>query len=303
MLGANEPLRVRSAQLIAGDLPGTPPVDAGADEAGPPDAAPRPKPRGLVVTDIESLNRVVEPGQAAKKFSGRASDDAKAIAVRIADLGSGYWVLPIGPSDPQFPGELGFDINADFSAWIPAGTHQLRFAALDGTGKAGPQRDLELCVASKVPDNLHACDPRSPSPEAVFALSWDSDVDLDLAVVAPDGRVVDPKHPTTVPIEGGRPGPDVGVIDRDSLAACVPDGIREENLVWQQRPTGSWQIYANLFDGCRKQGTRFTVVVYEAQGDGEARALVETYRASGRMTDLDANGGSGLGLFVVEYPF
>jgi hypothetical protein len=299
-VGADEPLRVRGAQLIVGSLPGTPPIASTIDAGGDAGAA---KPQGLVVTDVESLNPVVQPGQAGKKFSGRTSDSATAVAVRLLDLGSAYWVLPLGAADPQFPGELTFEVNAEFSATIPPGTHLLRFVALDASGGAGAQTDLALCFASKVPDNLHACDPKAMPPEAVFALSWDADADLDLTVVAPDGRVVDPRHPTSVAIDGGRPGPEVGVIDRDSLGACVPDGIREENLVWQKRPTGTWQIYANLFDACRKPGARFTVVVYEAQGDGDARVLVETYRKSGRLIDLDANGGGALGLFVVEYPF
>ena len=299
LVGANEPLRVRGAQLIAGTLPGSAPIpepDAGGDAGAPP-------PPPNAVTDVSSQDPVVVPGAAGKKFSGRAIASAVAIAVRFPELGSGYWVLPVSASDPQFPGEITWEVNADFNASIPTGNHMLRFVAIDGNGNAGPQRDFKLCLASRVPDNLNSCDTANPPPEAVISLQWDANVDLDLQVTTPDGRVVDAKHPTTIPIDAGRPGPENGVIDRDSLGACVPDSLRQEDLVFQQRPHGTFSLAVNLFDACKKPGATFHVVVYEASGDGADRHLEETYRRSGRVIDIDANGGAKPGLFIVDYPF
>jgi hypothetical protein len=303
LVGANEPIRVRGAQLISGALPGSPPVDLGdaaAPEAGAPDAGP---PQGLVVTDIESADPVVLPGASAKKITGRVTDTGVAVAMRIADLGTGYWVLPVSIPDPQFPGEITFEANVDFNQFIPPGSHMLRVVGIDANGVAGTQRDFKLCIASRVPDNLNACDPTNAPPDAVISLQWDADVDLDLQVTTPDGRVVEPKHPLVVPIDAGRPDPNAALIDRDSLAACVPDGRRQEDLIFPKRPTGTWTIAANLFDNCKQPGVRFEVVVYEAQGDGQARHLVETFRRAGHLADIDANGGARPGLFVVDYPF
>jgi hypothetical protein len=293
LVGANEPIRVRGAQLISGALPGSPPVDLG--DAGPP--------QGLVVTDIESLDPVVLPNAASKKITGRVKDTGVAVAMRLVDLGTGYWVLPVSVPDPQFPGEITFEANVDFNANIPAGNHMLRIVGVDGSGNAGTQRDFKMCIASKVPDNLNACDPTNAPPDAVISLQWDADVDLDLQVTTPDGRVVEPKHPLVVPIDAGRPDPNASLLDRDSLLACIPDGFRQEDLVFPKRPSGTFSIAANLFDNCKQPGVRFLVVVYEAQGDGQDRHLVETFRRAGHLADIDANGGARPGLFVVDYPF
>ena len=288
-----EPIRVRGAQFIEGPLPGTAPAEGASATT-------------LAVTAIATLNPVVSPGEASKSLSGRSTSDASAIALRMGDLGSGYWVVPIGGPDPQYPGELTWSVAADFDADARAGLHPLRVVAIDASGHAGVQSELSLCLASRIPDNLNACEPTLAPPEAVLTLSWDADVDLDLHVVDPDGRDVNPKQPLVVPVDAGaRPSPAAASFDRDSLAACVPDGRRQEDLVFPARPHGTWSIYANLFDACGKGGARFTFSVHEAEGgaDGTPRHLVETFTRSGRVIDLDANGDGRPGLFVVQYPF
>ena len=243
-------------------------------------------------------SRIVLPGQAGKAVDGRATSEASAIAVRLGDIGSGYWVFVLGAPDAQFPGEndwhVDLDYNADFAA--QSGFHPLRFVAIDGSGNAGEQTENTVCLAPKVPDNFHACDPSKQPPAAVFSLTWDQDVDLDLRVVTPTGAVLDPRTPTTGLGDGGVPGPTDGVFDRDSLASCVKDGLRQEDLIWQQRPTGSYDIYANLFDACGKQAVDFTLTVQDATA---AAPVV----ISGHLIAIDANGGGGLGQFVYSYVF
>jgi hypothetical protein len=288
-----EPIRVRGAQFIEGPLPGTAPAEGTVATT-------------LAVTAIATLNPVVSPGEASKSLSGRTTSGASAIALRMGDLGSGYWVVPIGGPDPQYPGELTWSVAADFDADARAGLHPLRVVAIDASGRAGVQSELSLCLASRIPDNLNACEPTLAPPEAVLTLSWDADVDLDLHVVDPDGRDVNPKQPLVVPVDAGaRPSPAAASFDRDSLAACTPDARRQEDLVFPARPHGTWSIYANLFDACGKGGARFTFSVHEAEGgtDGTPRHLVETFTRSGRVIDLDANGDARPGLFVVQYPF
>jgi hypothetical protein len=295
-VGAYEPIHVRGAQFMTGALPGAPPVDASA-EAGPVPAGT------LAVTDVKAVNAVATPGQAGKKFTGRTTDNAVAVGIRIADVGSGYWVMPVAEADPQFPGELTWEASIDFNLTLAAGNHDLLVVALDASGAASTEVAFQLCIASRIPDNLNACLSTLAPPEAVISLQWSSDVDLDLQVTTPDGTVVEPKSPTTVLVDAGRPGPDVGVIDRDSLYACVPDGLRQEDLVFQHRPTGTFTVAANMFDACKKSGTTFVVVVYEADGAPPNRHLVETYRQNGHLTSLDANGGAAPGLWVFDYPF
>ena len=292
-LALDEPVRVKSAQFIDGALPGAPPGAGG--------------PADLRVTSITSTSRVVLPGQAGKKIDGRASGRASAIGVRFADLGSGYWVFPLGAPDPQFPGELSWEAELDFAlaASSAPGFHPLRVVAIDAAGVAGEQGELSVCLASRVPDNLSACDPKTPPPDAVISLMWDADLDLDLRVALPSGRTVDPKHPLTDPgVDGGASSPDVGVFTRDSLASCIADGRRQEDLVWQKRPQGTGDLYVQLFDPCGHQTSTFTIVVYEAEGQVPDRHLVERFRQNGRVyTPLSGNESAQPPTFVASYDF
>jgi hypothetical protein len=296
-----EPLQVSGGQFFPGPLPGSAPVDGGAPPASPDGGAPPNAP--LTVTNVTLTNQAIIPG-AVKGISGRATDDAKAMAIRFADMGSGYWVVPMSDPDPQFPGELTFTFTATFNPNDAPGLHPLLFVALDGNGGAGVQLPVRTCVTSRVPDNLHECAPMLAVPEAVFSLRWDADSDIDLHVIGPDGRDIGPKNPLVDPIEAGaKPDPKASQIDRDSLAACIPDGLRQEDLIFQTRPTGAWDIYADLYDPCKAPTVRFTLTVYEASGDGQSRQLQQTFTRSGLLRAVDANGGASPGTFVVEYPF
>jgi len=177
--GLREPVRVRGGQFIAGPLPGTAP---GAGGRG-----------GPAVTSVTSQSRIVLPGQAGKAFDGRVANTATSVAVRFQDLGEGYWVFLLSGPDALFPGELSWHADLDFNAEFAdrSGFHPLRFVGIDASGSAGEQVEADICLASKLPDNLHSCDPSKAPPDAVVSLEWDADVDLDLRVVTPEGVSVD----------------------------------------------------------------------------------------------------------------
>lgn len=292
----DEPVRVHGGQFISGALPGTPPGVAG--------------PGDLRVTNITSNSRIALPGQAGKKMDGRAGKRASAIGIRFADLGTGYWVIPLGPADPQFPGELTWQADLDFNllASDAPGFHTLRVVAIDPSGAAGEQGEVSYCIASRAPDNLTSCQPNVAPPDAVVSLYWDADVDLDLRVGLPSGRTVDAKHPSSDPAvdggagEGGAPA-EIAVITRDSVAACQKDGRRQEDLVWQKRPTGTIDIYAQLADACGRTGATFTAVVYEAEGVVPNRQLVERARINGRVTAAGGNESLQPPVYVGSYDF
>jgi hypothetical protein len=289
----NEPFRVQGGQFISGELPGVPPSDGGA-----------PAPGAIAVTNISTNNATVLVGaNGSKTFEGRATPNAVSVGMRVDGLGSGYWVVPLRNPDPSYDNELSWSASCDFGIAIPTGRHVFRAVAFDPNGVAGQQLDFPICVQSRIPDNLHSCDPTIAPPDAVLTLTWDTDADLDLHVISPDGRDVTPKDPLTVPFDGGRPPDGMARINRDSIKACKPDGMRQEDLVFATRPSGTWTIYANLFDACTKPAVSFTLTVYEAEGDMPNRELVKTFERSGRLLDIDANGGQAPGLFVVDYPF
>jgi len=290
----DEPIRVTSAQFRKGALPGSPPL-----------SHPTAEPLTPTVTSVALSGLLVSPGYSGKRISGRASTDAVAVGLRLGDLGSGYWVFPVGAPDPTAKGEYSWSARLDFSREVPAGEHELSLVGIDREGNAGSQFSSRLCFTSVLGDDS-ICNPRISPPRAVVSLSWDASADVDLRVVTPEGKVVDSKHPSTalaadagVPVNSDAPG--IGVIDRDSVRACAADGVERENLIFSDEPaSGSYAIYANLYDSCGLPSVRFTLTVHRAvpADDGETLVLSETFRRSGLLLAADANGGGALGMFV-----
>jgi hypothetical protein len=298
----SEPIQVGGAQFFPGDLPGTPPsdADAGAGGGAGADAGPKNQLPPLSVTSVAVANLAVIPG-GTLSFSGNVTDDTASIGVRFADVGTGWWLSLAGEPDIQVPGQLNWGFGASFGKDAPPGKHPLRFVAIDAQGNAGEQYELALCLDTLVPDDQHVCYPKLKSPETVFSLRWDGDADLDLHVITPGGRDVNPKSPLVVPIDGGSPPQGAARIDRDSLFQCVPDGLRQEDLVFPTAvPGGPWDIYVDLFDACKTQSVRWALTVYDATGNGEDRHLEPTYTAHGVVLAQDANGGATSGTFIAE---
>jgi hypothetical protein len=289
-VGPNEPFTVGGAQFFSGDLPGTPPSADGGTAPGP------------TIQAVDYNNRHVIPGASGKGFGGLVSPDAVSVGVRLADLGTGYWVVPVGPRDSQAPGASDFGFSASFGANDPPGNHALRMVGIDYAGNGGQQLDTQICIANRIPDNGHACDPSQPVPAAVISLQWDTNFDVDLHVIAPDGTDINPKtNPLQFPVDAGPPPATDPKIDRDSLGRCAPDGLRQEDLVFLDYPTvGPYDVYADPFDNCGQAAVRFKLTIYEAGDDGELHA---TYSQGGELLANSVTGGASSGLFVAEKPF
>jgi hypothetical protein len=297
-VGLGEPLQVSGAQFISGDLPGEPPVDGGASEEGGASSAAAP----LSIVEVDFNNVNVIPGASNKSFGGVVTNDAVAVGVRLAGLGSGYWVVPVAGSDNTVPNADDFTFSASFGIDDPPGNRPLRMVAIDANGNGGAQLDTELCVEWRIPDNRHECVPSNPVPAVVFSLQWDDNFDVDLHVITPDGTDVNPKtNPLAVPIDGGEPPPSDPKIDRDSLGQCVPDGWRQEDMVFPDYPaTGPYDIYADPFAACGQSAVRFVLTIYEAGSDGNLHA---TFTQAGELLANDQTGGGSSGLFITEKQF
>jgi hypothetical protein len=298
-LGLEEPIRVRNGTLVSGPLPGSRPLDDAELDAGVPEMFPH-------VTTINALSSVLRPGEVGFSLGGGVTDDANAVAIRFSDLGTGYWLVPAGGPDPTKPGELTWSMSLDVAPAAPRGIHHLLFAGIDENGHAGTQSELDFCIDSVIPDNLNACDPTIAPPFAVLSLEWDTNADLDLEVEGPNGKILDPKHPTTAPeADGGvAPGPSDGYLDHDSNRDCVIDGIRREDVVWQAHPlNGQYLVYVNLFAACGQPAAHFKVTLSLSRQTGDRYALVPVLTASGELVAQDQNGGDALGLFVTQFQF
>jgi hypothetical protein len=301
VVGPSEPFRMRgnNVQFHSGKLPGTPPVSGATPE---PSDTP-----SITAVDLNSL--IVTQG-GSKNISGRASSNAVSVGIALEDTGSGYWVVPTRSQDP-ITGELTWGSAAagysalvgDFDLGVKTGIRPLHLVAFDENERPGMQFVQKLCVRSGVPDNLNSCEPSVPPPEAVFTLSWDTNADLDLQVLTPEGLLVTPKHGTTVEADAGAEASVLGTIDRDSNANCVIDGARRESLVFQsEAPPRGYQFFANLSDGCKQPVVRFNMQVYVADADADGgKSLKLVFERGGELLDFQVNPGSSRGLFVGAY--
>jgi hypothetical protein len=300
--GRTEPLLVRygtqNAQFLRGALPGSRPLTSAETLANVPPNLP--------AVTLNGGGGVVRESDTGFNLSGTSSKEGVAIGIRFLDLGSGYWVLPIPARDSVFPDTYIWSATLDFGSDIPPGRHPLAVVAIDNDGHGGTQESAELCVTSDIPDNLSACSSAAP-PASVVSLVWDTPVDLDLRVITPQGKVVDPKHPSTALAVNGKFDPSAngtGVFDIDALRGCVDSGHRRENLVWQQAPAlGRYLVYASLYDACGEASVRFTVSVNQPTPapDGGAPQLTSSFQRTGELLASDADAGAKLGLFVTEF--
>jgi len=230
----------------------------------------------------------VFPGQAGLRVSGNAEPTATGVALKLAGLGTGFWVVPtIDLDDTEIPGKRTIQFNAlvDLARDVPAGAQQLQLVAIDGAGHRGP-------FADPIPLSVQ---PPVPAAAAVATLSWDTNADVDLQIVLPDGTQVDRKHPATLPPDAdGGVVPGTGELERDSNANCIADGRRQEQFVWATDfPPGTYLAKADLFTACGEPGANFVFNFYQA---GELKKT-----QAGRFLAQDADNGSP-GLAVVNFP-
>jgi hypothetical protein len=293
----NEPMQVEHAQFIPGALPGLPPwvaVDGATEDPA--------ELTHLAIDDAVSRPfGALLPGATHQQFAGFATQDAVAIGVALADVGSGYWVVPVAGLNPQMLGKVDWEFFSDFNANAASGRHKLRLVAIDATGAAGRQVEVPLCIDSFVPDNGHACIPDNAPPAALISLVWDDNFDLDLHVLTPDGVDINAKPAIDSQFDAGAADGGVPAIDRDSIRGCVFDGYRREDVIFQSPPDpGTYGIYAKPFAACGQTAVRFTVTVYALAGACPDCALEATFTQGGEFLSIQAAGDTTPGLFIHE---
>jgi hypothetical protein len=96
---------VHGGTFESGELPGSPPSEGPtAEERDPP-----------AITQLISPSSTALPGQSGKRLSGFVADAASSIGVRLQGEGSGYWVVPVGAPDVNFPDQLSFALLFDLA--------------------------------------------------------------------------------------------------------------------------------------------------------------------------------------------
>jgi hypothetical protein len=219
-------LRVSGGQFFRGDMP--------AAEDGP-------------ATRTVTLSPIVQPGSAGRTCSGVIEPAATAVALAI-EGDRGYWIVPARIPDVTAQGFPTFAAELSFSRTLKAGSLRFLTRAVDESGRFGAPfvKPLDVTVAPR------------PEGHLVIALSWDTQTDLDLHVVDPNGVEIwkrninsyEPPPPGAPPEPPGTPHPG-GILDFDSNAQCVPDGRRAENVVYADKPpSGRYVARVDTFSLC-----------------------------------------------------
>lgn len=268
--GASEPLVVVGATFNAGDLPN----DA-TDE----------------IPATTSMSSGAFAGGPDKTMSGRASLKAYGIAVQMKTAGTGYWTLPVGLPDLTDPG-IDWSLKFRFTRTAPLGLQQVLVAQTDVNGKFSKPTEIPFTIKSLVPDGTK-----------VISLVWYNHADLDLQVQSPDGKITSAKRPNTSIVPKGYKSADgpiagSGTLDRDSNSRCAFDGLMREDVVFTDDPTpGKYLVWVDLYDSCGEAATTFDLQLHENGAEAP------TYHSNGQLLDINADNGTGAGLFMHTFSF
>ncbi|HVY29447.1 MAG TPA: hypothetical protein VHB79_22970 [Polyangiaceae bacterium] len=244
-----------------------------------------------------SNTSLAEAGGPERGLSGRASLQAWGVAVSLKGAGTGYWTLPVGLPDLIDPG-IDWAFKFRFTREAPLGDLTLLVAETDKHGK--------FSIPSEIPFKVKSL---QPAGKKVISLVWHNHADLDLQVQSPDGKLTSSKTPNTSVVPGdhkipkeGLPGS--GTLNRDSNARCAFDGIMQEDVVFKDEPsspacaglpTCDYLVWVDLYDSCGEPATTFDLQLWE---DG-----VMTFNQPGQLLDINADNGTGAGLFLHTFEF
>jgi hypothetical protein len=211
----------------------------------------------------------------------------------MLDGDRGYWLLPSGPPDVASPTFPSFHASLSFSRDLPGGDYTLLVRAADASGHFGSANADNVLTATAL---------GVPAGELVVSLTWDTESDLDLHVVDPNGVEIFARdiNSYTKPPPGQPADPNAyqsgGVIDFDSNASCVIDGLRQEDVVWTQAPpTGHYIARVDTFSLCGAVSAHWIVRAY--------RSGAVIAEASGSSFDADTRlpHDRGAGITAIQF--
>jgi hypothetical protein len=222
-----------------------------------PGKPPVPLDGGITVATLELNTSAFFPGQINFGFGGQLSEGAYAVSLYFVG-DTGYWTLPASNPDYSVPRQVDFGTSLTLSRAIGQiaygdGGPAIQVQAIDGDGGFGPPLTEPLHLLSN-----------KPIGPLVISLGWDTQADLDLHVVLPDGTEIWRQHQSDYVSGEVKPPPanlnayikiHNAYLDFDSNAQCVIDGRRIENVVWGPDAgiqSGTYTVRVDTFSMCNQ---------------------------------------------------
>ena len=223
--GLDALMRVASAQFYRGAMP--------------------PASAGPAMSAFQTNSSIIRAGELSAGLSGSVPRDATAVAITLQG-DPGYWLITPGAVDATQLGTLTFSARLSFAPTLPSGAFTIIGRAVDAHGHFGPTSTVTLTTAGA-----------ATTDTLLVSLRWDTEADLDLHLVIPDGseiwaNKINSFNPPP-PGSGGDPNgyQAGGILDFDSNANCNIDGRRLENIYWTQPPpSGHYIARVDTFSLC-----------------------------------------------------
>jgi hypothetical protein len=245
---------------------------------------------GPAIESFVNASGLIRPGELSAPLSGVVTRDTTALAVYLKG-DPGYWIITPGAEDAGELGKLDFSARMSFSPLLPAGAYSLIGRAADAKGHFGAPTTLDLMAADAPADST-----------LLVSLRWDTEADLDLHLVIPDGTEIwaNKINSYEPPAPGDPADPNGylagGILDEDSNSNCVIDGRRLENIFWSATPpSGHYIVRVDTWSLCGvPQANWHAAVTLNGAPAGSA---------AGQSLDSDAAlpHGKGKGLTVLEF--
>jgi hypothetical protein len=265
-LGAR--MRLAGAQFVAGPTP--------AAQDGPE------------VASVALPTNTIRPGFADKALQGTLGATATSAAIALsADIG--YWVVPAGVPDVSAPTLPTFRATASFSSALLPGAYTLEVRAVDAGDHFGPPFQQTLTALASAPARVVA-------GALSVTLTWDTESDLDLHVVDPLGDEIFHGAPSSQSaLSPSSAVASDGVLDQDSNAGCVIDGLRQEDVTWASAPpVGHYLVRVDTASLCAAPNAQFSVrVLLDGTAIGSATGISldsDTWGAHDRGAGLQGLG-------------
>jgi hypothetical protein len=268
--GLRDRLRIPGAQYVPGPLP--------TDTSGPSVTSAAPSASIVIVGRTTTLN-------------GLVPKPTQAVAVGVPG-DAGYWIITPSVPDVLLTDQLTFTARLQMSSQLAPGELPVTLRAVSPDGRFGPPFVLPLTITTTpIPDG-----------QLVVSLLWDTESDLDLHVVIPDGSEIWAHNINSwvPPPPGQLPDPNAwktgGILDFDSNSGCVLDGRRLEDVYWQQTPpSGHYIVRVDTPSLCGEIDATWTVIA-KLQGKEIGRA-----HGFSRDSDVRYDHAKGSGLTALQF--